>query len=328
MRQQCKTRRISFIPIYLMCLFLIFSHHSSQAQTMDKLSGKHAKIKYFVEPGTPFKVIITDDPADEVNSKGSILFYIGNQIKMNPFHLEKGNTIELEIGPTDKVEKLEIQLIEGAILVDHGNRLKKETEQVKRKIPLPTGSFIADTVMDFKGQISKITKGKVYLKDHIYRYDIIVDKKDARTEEENLTIIVNKKTGKIIFIYPDDKNYFDYEDSHVQVDSPKTFELSDLMNPLYYFNPFEAHYAMSKVYKVIEKGEEKLGKNLCQKLELREEGVLVQTAWISKKHNFPIKLINYQAGKQYMLFEIRNMKETNIAEKTFEIPKGYKLKKP
>ncbi|PMP98167.1 MAG: hypothetical protein C0169_00260 [Thermodesulfobacterium geofontis] len=81
---------------------------------------------------------------------------------------------------------------------------------------------------------------------------------------------------------------------------------------------------MSKVYKVIEKGEEKIGELKCNKKELRDENILIQIAWISERYKIPLKLLNYIQNKEHTKFEIKNIKEEAVKEEPLRIPPGYK----
>ncbi len=163
--------------------------------------------------------------------------------------------------------------------------------------------------------------------DHIYRYDVFVDQKKKSTiedkiktpigdlttqltfEERNLTIIVNRETGKAIIINHDEKTYSEGN-------------ISDTI----LYNPVEAFNIMSEFneYKVIEKGEEPIERLICEKKEIRMGNLLIQTAWISKKFGIPIKFINYFQDQPHTIFEVKNIKEMVIEPKIFQVPKEYK----
>lgn len=214
------------------------------------------------------------------------------------FHLEKGGSATYEFGLEDKVEKVTIDLKEGSILIDHGNKLKKETKKeapvgkpLQEKIPISKGSFSADYEMNIKGQI---IKGKIFLKDHIYRYDMIPEgAKESKVKDEiktqlgkvtvetsvkieNVSYIIDQKSGQALIIIHDEKVYGE---------APR--DATDI------YNPIEAHYSMRELYTLLDKGEEKIGDLACEKRELRMDNQLIQTAWIAKKYLFPIKIVNY-----------------------------------
>jgi len=193
---------------FLMCISdimvaLIIST-SLFAQGTDRLSGKNQKIHYSVKTNVPFDVVIKS----ETSSKGEINYIFKNLDYSNYFQLEKGGTANYRINPTENVREMIIKLFEGAILIDHGGKLVKATEmpqtasQTNQPEPLPTGSFIADTIWNIDGEI---IKGKIYLKDYMYRYDMTDDgKRKIKIESvgahgitqqiielKNLTIIVN-----------------------------------------------------------------------------------------------------------------------------------------
>lgn len=324
---------IKILSQILILIFLVMlSSLTIYADEMDKLSGKNVKVSYVVESKTPFKIIITDDPTDRVTSKGMIrIFYYSKGFDFElPFHLENGKSGTWEIGKDEGIpEEIIIELQEGSILINHGKKLKKEVVTAKppQKVIHPKGSFSADTVMNIKGNL---IKGKIYLKDHLYRYDVFVDQKKKSTvedkiktplgnlttqltfEERNLTIIVNKETGKAIIINHDEKTYSEGN-------------ISDTI----LYNPVEAFNIMSEFneYKVIEKGEEPIERLICEKKEIRMGNLLIQTAWISKKYGIPIKFINYFQDQPHTIFEVKNIKEIDIEPKIFQVPKGYKKMK-
>ncbi|MDI1472041.1 hypothetical protein QI155_05770 [Thermodesulfovibrio sp. 1176] len=319
-------KRICKISTFVIILFII--NVSFASETYTPLSGKNEKLHFSVKSDAPFDVVIKS----ETSSKGEINYIFENFDYSNYFQLEKGGTASYRINPTENVKEIIIKLSEGAILIDHGGKLVKATEKPQsspskpQPEPLPTGSFTADTVWDIKGDI---VRGKLYLKDHIYRYDMIVNgKRDIKIESvgthvttqqtievKNLTIIVNKKTGKEIAIDHEEKAYYETEGL--------------MFSPLY--NPFEAFYIMSRMfsehYKVEDRGSENIGQMPCDKKDLMFGKILIQTIWISKKYRFPVKTTNYIEGKEHMVFELKNIKETSVHPKIFDIPKGYKKMK-
>lgn len=317
-------------------LLLFFINSFSQQggsgglQGQEKLSGKNVKAIYLADPQTPFKLIITNDPSDENEAKVSIMVYCSGGFSWEiSFNLEKGGSATYEFGLEDKVEKLTIELKEGSIFIDHGNKLKKETKKeapegkpLQEKIPISQGSFSADYVMNIKGQI---INGKIYLKDHIYRYDMIPEEaKESKVKDEiktqlgqvtvetsvkieNVSYIIDQKSGQALIIIHDEKVYGE---------APR--DATDI------YNPIEAHYSLRELYTLFDKGEEKIGDLACEKRELRMDNQLIQTAWIAKKYRFPIKIINYVQGEEHMIFEVKNIKEERLDPKIFEVPPGYK----
>lgn len=324
---------IIFFGCFLLLLFInSFSQQggSGGLQGQEKVSGKNIKATYLADPQIPFKLIITDDPSDEIEAKGSLLVHCSGGFSWEfTFHLKKGGSATYEFGLEDKVEKVTIDLKEGSIFIDHGNKLKKETKKeepagkpLQEKIPISKGSFSADYVMNIKGQI---IKGKIYLKDHIYRYDMIPEEaKESKVKDEiktqlgkvtvetsvkveNVSYIINQKSGQALIINHDEKVY-----------GEATRDMTDI------YNPIEAHYSLRELYTLLDKGEEKIGDLACQKRELRMDNLLIQTAWIAKKYLFPIKIINYVQGEEHTVFEVKNIKEERLDPKIFEVPAGYK----
>lgn len=319
------------------CFFFLFFINSFSDQEgtgglqgQEKLSGKNVKATYLADPQTPFKLIITDDPNDEIEAKGILMIHCSGGLSWEfTFHLQKGKSATYGFGLEDKVEKLTIDLKEGSIFIDHENKLKKETKKeapvgkpLQEEIPISKGSFSADYVMNIKGQI---INGKIYLKDHIYRYDMIPEEaKESKVKDEiktqlgqvtvetsvkveNVSFIIDQKSGKALIISHDEKVYGE---------APR--DATDL------YNPIEAHYSMRQLYTLLDKGEEKIGDLACLKRELRMDNQLIQTAWIAKKYLFPIKIINYVQDEEHMVFEVKNIKEERIDPKIFEVPAGYK----
>jgi len=105
-------------------------------------------------------------------------------------------------------------------------------------------------------------------------------------------------------------------------------------------NPFEAHEAMLKTfkqYKVFSEGEEEVNGLFCEKKAvkwkaqttvgdevLEEKEIIIQQAWISKKYNIPIKLINYKGDKEHMIVELSNIKEGEISKDVFQVSGDFK----
>lgn len=317
-----------FFPLFVM---VSFSQQggSGNVQGQDRLSGKNAKAIYLADPKIPFKVIITDDPSDEIEAKGMISVDMSGGFQFGqPFHLGKGKSADYEFGLEDKVEKVTIVLEEGSVFIDHGGKLKKEEKKetplpkpAPEKIPLSRGTFSADYLMDVTGQV---VKGKIYLKDHLYRFDVLADETKEKkiiyktqsqsgtsveisVELGNLSFIIDQKSGRALIINHDQKEYFE-----------GTRDDSSLHNPV------EAHYEMRELYSLLDKGEEKVGNLICDRKELRWDQMLVQVAWISKKYRFPIKIINYIEGKEHMVFEVKNIREEKLDSKIFKVPAGYK----
>ncbi len=292
--------------ILMTALLFCFTYPSlqCQAQEEDKLSGKNVKRNQIVKHGVAFELILTDDATDEMVSKGKVEFFADWGSFGNPFELEKGKSVKFKVEPEDKVGKVVITLKEGSILINSGGKLKKEAIAAEAKapkpaVPLPRGSFSAEMVTDMEG---KKTTGKFFLSDHLYRFDTIIDNIEQG-------MIVDRKSGKVWLLIFAEKSY--------GVTSTED-------HGIYLFNPFEAHYWMVTQYKITSKGEEKVEGLLCEKKELTYGDVLVQTAWISKKYQFPIKLINYKQKKQHYMAELRNIKEERIKPDLFEVPKDFK----
>lgn len=325
-------KRAFLLGCFLLLFFMAsFSQQGERgnAQGQDRLSGKNVKAIYLADPNVPFKLIITDDPSDEIEAKGMVSVDMSGGFQFEqPFHLGKGKSAKYGFGLEDKVEKVTIILQEGSIFIDHEGKLKKEEKKEapalkpsQVEIPVSRGTFSADYLMDVQGQV---VKGKIYLKDHLYRFDVLADETkekkikyktqsqsgtsvEVSVEIANLSFIIDQKSGPALIINHDEKEYFEgmRDDSSL-------------------YNPVEAHYGMCQLYSLIDKGEEKVGDLICDRKELRWDQMLIQVAWISKKYLFPVKIINYIEGKEHMVFEVKNIKEERLDQKMFEVPSGYK----
>ncbi|MEO0248036.1 MAG: hypothetical protein ABIN58_00565 [candidate division WOR-3 bacterium] len=128
-------KTIPLIGCFLLFFISSFSQQgrSEGVQGQDKLSGKDVEVTYLADPGPPLELAITDDQADDIASEGEVraVYSGGNEFKY-PFHLDNGCSQAWEFGPEEKLEKITIALHEGSVLINHGNRLKKE---VKREVP-------------------------------------------------------------------------------------------------------------------------------------------------------------------------------------------------
>jgi len=92
-----------------------------------------------------------------------------------------------------------------------------------------------------------------------------------------------------------------------------------------------------KEYKLFNEGEEKLNGLICEKRAIKwnaettvgdkvveEREITISGAWISKKYNIPIKLINYKGDKEYLIVELTNIKEGEISKDVFQVPGDFK----
>lgn len=324
-----KRRAFLFGCFLLLFIMISFAQQggSGNVQGQERLSGKNVKAIYLADPNVPFKLIITDDPSDEIEAKGMVSVDMSGGFQFEqPFHLGKGKSAKYGFGLEDKVEKVTIILQEGSIFIDHEGKLRKEEKKETplpkpAEIPISKGTFSADYLMDVQGQV---VKGKIYLKDHLYRFDVLADETrekkikykahsqsgtsvEVSVEIANLSFIIDQKTGQTLIINHDEKEYFE-----------GTRDDSSL------YNPVEAHYGMCQLYSLSDKGEEKVGDIICNRKELMWDQTLIQVAWISKKYLFPIKIINYIEGEEHMVFEVKNIKEERLDHKLFEVPPDYK----
>lgn len=167
---------------------------------------------------------------------------------------------------------------------------------------LSSTSFTGDMVMKIK---DKVTHAKIYFAGSVYRIDF-------KEDGQKISFIVDRKAKKTKILNMVQKVY-----AEIPNDAPMSLIR----------NPFEAHYKMLTWYKVSLKGEEKVGAFICEKKLLTMDGKKVQTAWIAKNFDFPIKLINYKRDEIHMTMEIKNIKEEVISPETFSVPNDFKLYK-
>ena len=145
---------------------------------------------------------------------------------------------------------------------------------------------------------NKTQRSKFYLQDHLYRMDVIED-------GTQIAIIVNRNTGK----------------THVVNFSEKTFLIINNNDPISLIkNPFEAHQHMVKSYVASSAGTEKIQDIMCNKQEIKSDGKIAVTAWISLKYNFPIKIVYHLNNNTALINKIVN---GPVDTALFQIPSGF-----
>ena len=145
---------------------------------------------------------------------------------------------------------------------------------------------------------NKTQRSKLYLQDNLYRMDY-------KEDGNHVAIIVNRNTGKTHLVNLPEKIF--------QVINND--DLLSLMN-----NPFESHAHMLKKFAAITVGTEKIQDIMCSKQEIRSDGKVVLTAWISLKYNFPVKIINNLNNYTATLTKIVNGQVDNSL---FHVPSGF-----
>ena len=161
-------------------------------------------------------------------------------------------------------------------------------------------SFSADMVITENGNH---TISKFSLQDNQYRMDV---KEDGMT----LTILVNRENKKTRVIDPSQKTYLEFNND----------DMRSLMK-----NPFEAYLYMVKKYNVTALGREIVNTITCDKQEIEQNGKVVMTAWVSSKHNFPIKILNNLNG---YLTELKGVRDVPLNPNFFKVPPEFVKQEP
>lgn len=176
--------------------------------------------------------------------------------------------------------------------------------------------FSADMSWKEVGKEDRISK--FYLSGNLYTYDLA-------DNGQKMRLIVDREAGMTKILNLDEKVFMEMPNNNFFI----------TMN-----NPFEAHEAMLKQfkqYKVFNEGEEEINGLNCEKRAIKwkakttvgdkieeEQEIVISRAWVSKKYNIPIKLINYKGDKEHLVVELTNIKEGKISEDVFQVPGDFK----
>jgi hypothetical protein len=156
-------------------------------------------------------------------------------------------------------------------------------------------SFSADLVKTGGG---KTQTSRLFLLDDLYRLDIVED-------GQELTILVNRTSGKTKILIPGDKEYLEIENDSFQ----------SVMN-----NPLEGYYMMRQRFEARTSGSETIDGIECDKVIISSDGKDLVTAWVAKPYAFPIRMVNPTTGDRA---ELKNIKEGRIDKTKFQVPAGY-----
>lgn len=145
---------------------------------------------------------------------------------------------------------------------------------------------------------NKTQRSKFYLQDHLYRMDV-------KEDGTQIAIIVNRNTGK----------------THLVNFSEKIFLIINNDDPISLIkNPFESHQHMVKKYAASSVGTEKIQDIMCNKQEIKSDGKVAMTAWISLKYNFPIKIVNHLNNNTAL---INKIVDGPVDNPLFQVPSGF-----
>jgi len=156
-------------------------------------------------------------------------------------------------------------------------------------------SFCADLVETKKGRTQT---SRFFLLDDQYRLDVV-------DEGRNLTILVNRKSGKTKILIPDEKEYLEIKNSSFR----------SAMN-----NPIEAYNLIRKDYESRTSGMETIAGIKCEKMIFSDGGKDIMTAWVAKSYGLPIRIVNPENSDRA---ELKNIKEVRIDKAKFQVPAGY-----
>jgi len=145
---------------------------------------------------------------------------------------------------------------------------------------------------------NKTQRGMFYLQDNQYRMDF-------KEDGNHIAIIVNRNTGKTHLVNFEEKIF-------QEINNDGSFSL---MN-----NPFESHAYTLKKYAATVVGTEKIKDIKCKKQEIKSDGKVILTAWISLKYNFPVKIINNLNNYTAVLTKIVN---GPVDSDMFQVPSGF-----
>ena len=165
--------------------------------------------------------------------------------------------------------------------------------------PALSASFSADVLWKMEGMPDRYSK--LYLSDNLYRFDTVQG-------EQSLAFIIDQKTGKALILNLTKRVYSEGSRTDTVMG-----------------NPFEAYFAMRSIYKVVDEGEETINGIECHKLALKMNNIAIQRVWMSKKYNFPVKIVSYNRDKVYMLVKLSNIKEEKVSKDVFMPPADFKF---
>lgn len=83
---------------------------------------------------------------------------------------------------------------------------------------------------------------------------------------------------------------------------------------------------MAKKYESRKEGLENINGMECEKQMVLADKEIIHAAWISKKLNYPIKLVTYYEGKERSVCELKNIKPGNLPKNMFKPPADFKQK--
>lgn len=162
-------------------------------------------------------------------------------------------------------------------------------------------SFSADMVTTIKG---KSKTGKFYLSGSHYRMETTEDGKPT-------VIIVDREKNIQWKLDVKEKAFYKIASNDINA-------MTD--------DPFKTSEYMLTEYENREEDTRKINGMDCEKKIVLEDNKIIHASWISKQLNFPIKLVSYYNGKEYYVYELKNIRQGNLPKKLFKPPADFKQK--
>ena len=170
------------------------------------------------------------------------------------------------------------------------------------------GCFKDTTTLTFSADMvqwvsTRRVEGKIFVKGSEYRMDI-------KEGEENVTILVNRESGKQKVIVHSQKIAQEY----LNTDDKSLFN-----------NPFESFYYLLEKDSSVTTGSEVINGYECTTIDVFNKGKKLLTAWVSDTLNWPIKIIT--AVRPSKDVKLSNIKEGEVVKgNLFKVPEGYTVR--
>jgi hypothetical protein len=147
----------------------------------------------------------------------------------------------------------------------------------------------------------EIIEGKLFVKGNQYRMDL-------EEQGEKLSILVDGTNDKTTIVIHSQKAAREIASSSLQ----------SLSN-----NPFESYETLLKEYSSREKGSGTVDGYTCKEIEIYQEDQDLMTVWVSEKFDWPLKI--FLKRQPPWETELKNIKETDLGDDLFQVPKDYNL---
>jgi len=160
-----------------------------------------------------------------------------------------------------------------------------------------TAEFTAD-MTEQQGEWSK--SGKIYVKGLKYCMEM--------TEDGEQLIIIVDQAAKKTFVVP------------VSMKEYRELDIDDMTSVM--SDPFQGYKYTAGMGEEKNVGSEKVSGFDCDKYVISIQGSDIMTQWVSKKLDFPIKIVAH--GQPEKVMELSNIKESPVDDAKFQIPEGFK----